>query len=81
MRKNYDWALLRAEFQLAKVKHPGLSMAAFSRSRGIPDSTFRKALLRESRRESRPVASDNSLHLKSALQLLNQAKQLINKAL
>lgn len=47
MRSTYDWEQLHAEFNLAKVKHPPLPMAAFARSRGIPESTFRKAILRK----------------------------------
>lgn len=51
MRNTYDWALLSAQFRLAVVKTPKISMAAFANSRGIPSSTFRKGVRRQRAKE------------------------------
>ncbi|TOK18773.1 hypothetical protein CGI24_17735 [Vibrio parahaemolyticus] len=74
MRNKYNWKLLSAEFQLASVKYPDLSMAAFAKSRGIPTSTFRKALRREQKRETCIQSNNYKLamkHIRSAISLLN----------
>lgn len=50
MRVFYDWQYLVREYHFVKVKNPRMSKSAYARSRGIPESTFRKAIIRESHR-------------------------------
>lgn len=78
MRNTYDWEQISAEFRLAAIKFPELSMAAFARSRGIPSSTFRKAIRRIQRQEQQIYADLQTnqyqlviKHLRKAIVLLN----------
>ncbi|MGR5069308.1 hypothetical protein [Vibrio alfacsensis] len=72
MRNKYDWNFLFADFQLSKIRQPNLSMAAYARSRGIPESTFRKGLLREGRHKRASFIQD------SKRQNQNQNQKVIN---
>ncbi len=46
MRTKYNWPVMNAEYELAQLKELKLTMSAFARARGIPESTFRKAIQR-----------------------------------
>ncbi len=78
MRNKYNWKLISAQYRLAAVEYPEMSMTAFARSRGIPSSTFRKAIKREQSRERQCSNclrdSNNKLaitHLRTAISLLS----------
>ncbi|MCE0493112.1 hypothetical protein [Vibrio salinus] len=51
MRNTYNWPLLSAQFRLATVKSPKISMSAFASARDIPSSTFRKGIRRQRMKE------------------------------
>lgn len=78
MRNKYNWKLLSAEFRLASVKYPELSMAAFAKSRGIPSSTFRKAIRREQRREQLRNTDFHDSNNSLAIKLMRTAISLLN---
>ncbi|MFH4532266.1 hypothetical protein WMQ26_03130 [Vibrio diabolicus] len=78
MRNKYNWKLLSAEFQLASVKYPDLSMAAFAKSRGIPASTFRKAIRREQSKEQKREACMQINNYKLAMKHIRSAICLLN---
>lgn len=93
MRTKYNWPVMNAEYELAKLKEPKLTMSAFARARDIPESTFRKAIQRFKAQQTslpkqmvehlKPAARLRSKQIQQedVMQLVEQSLKLVQQSL